>query len=258
MPQPPDEPRSASDPGATAKTSSVSPAPTSPTTVARIQGASRTYSRASAPVHALRAVDLDVAAGEMVALVGPSGCGKSTLLNLLSGVDVADEGRVEVAGLDLARADSAALVELRRSHIGIVFQAFHLVPHLSVEENVALPLALAGRRDRARVADLLARVGLTERARHFPGELSGGEQQRCAVARALVHRPKLVLADEPTGNLDSAAGERVMALLDDLRRGEGAAFVLATHDEGLATRADRTVRMLDGRIVGVRSRAAHA
>jgi putative ABC transport system ATP-binding protein len=200
-------------------------------------------------VHALEAIELSIQPGEWLALVGPSGCGKSTLLNLLSGVDRPDEGRVEVGGLDLARASDSQLTLLRRRGIGIVFQSFHLVPHLSVEENVALPLALDRRRDPARVRELLERVGLAARATHFPSELSGGEQQRTALARALVHRPRLVLADEPTGNLDSASGARVLELLDELRRASGSALVIATHDAHLAARADRLVRLADGRIV---------
>jgi putative ABC transport system ATP-binding protein len=172
-------------------------------------------------------------------------------LNVLAGVDRLDVGSAVVAGIDLGRAREGQLVTLRRERIGIVFQAFHLVPHLTAEENVALPLALAGRRDAARVAGLLARVGLSGRAQHFPSELSGGEQQRVALARALVHRPRLVLADEPTGNLDSASGAAVLELLDELRAEEQAAVVLATHDERVAARADRRIRMRDGRIVGV-------
>jgi putative ABC transport system ATP-binding protein len=153
---------------------------------------------------------------------------------------------VVVCGTDLVAAGERALVELRRSWIGIVFQSFHLVPHLRVEENVALPLALAGKRDDARVTLLLERVGLAHRRSHYPAELSGGEQQRTAVARALVHRPKLVLADEPTGNLDSSAGANVLALLDDARREAGAALLLVTHDANVAKRADRTLHMADG------------
>jgi putative ABC transport system ATP-binding protein len=183
-----------------------------------------------------------------VALVGPSGCGKSTLLNLLSGVDRADEGEVRVAGLDLRQAGDGQLVDLRRRVVGIVFQSFHLVPHLTVEENVGLPLALAGRSDPARVRALLDAVGLGKRASHYPGELSGGEQQRTAVARAVVHKPAIVLADEPTGNLDSAAGAAVLALLDQLRRESGSALLLVTHDAALAARADRVVRLKDGRV----------
>jgi len=226
------------------------PGPASSTTpVAFVERASKTYARAHAAVPALRSATLSLMPNEMVALVGPSGCGKSTLLNLLSGVDRADEGRVEVCGVDLVHAGEAELVRLRRTQIGIVFQSFHLVPHLTVEENVALPLSLAGRRDDARVRDLLRRVGLEARRAHFPSQLSGGEQQRTAVARALVHRPSIVLADEPTGNLDSHNGAAVLALLDEMRRADGAALLLATHDASVAARADRVVRMADGGIV---------
>lgn len=217
--------------------------------VASVQNASKTYTLSSAPVAALRDVSLELRRGEMVALVGPSGCGKSTLLNLLSGVDRADAGTVVVCGIELTAAIERDLVRLRRTKIGIVFQAFHLVPHLTVEENVALPLALAGVRDDARVGALLDRVGLTARRRHHPSELSGGEQQRTAVARALVHKPAIVLADEPTGNLDSTSGAAVLSLLDELRRTEGAALVLATHDGKVAASADRILRMADGALV---------
>ncbi|MBK7643887.1 MAG: ABC transporter ATP-binding protein [Planctomycetes bacterium] len=224
-------------------------APTAAQTLARLTGATRRYSRGAEDVHALENVDLTLAAGEWLTLVGPSGCGKSTLLNLLSGVDQPDEGSVEVGGLELARSTESQRTLLRRRGIGIVFQSFHLVPHLTVEENIALPLALDRKRDPARVAELLERVGLTPRATHFPSELSGGEQQRTALARALVHKPMLVLADEPTGNLDSASGARVLDLLDELRRENGSALVIATHDARLAARADRLVRLADGRIV---------
>lgn len=217
--------------------------------LARVVGASKLYDRGDVAVTALADVDLEIRAGELVAVLGPSGCGKSTLLNVLSGVDRLDAGTANVSGIDLGRADERELVTLRREKIGIVFQAFHLVPNLTAEENVALPLALAGKRDPARVAALLARVGLAARARHFPGELSGGERQRVALARALVHRPRLVLADEPTGNLDSATGLAVLDLLDELRAEEGTAVLLATHDERIAARADRRIRMHDGRIV---------
>jgi putative ABC transport system ATP-binding protein len=202
-------------------------------------------------VHALLEVSFTLSAGEMVALVGPSGCGKSTTLNLIAGVDRPDEGEVIVCGTDLARAGEAELVRARRRHTGIVFQSFHLMPHLTVEENVALPLALDGRKDPARVRDLLRRVGLEDRRGHFPAELSGGEQQRTAVARALVHRPAVVLADEPTGSLDSASGTAVLQLMDELRREEGSALLLATHDDAIAAAADRVVRMCDGAIVTV-------
>ncbi len=219
------------------------------TTVAELDHVSRRYHRGAETVVALDDVSLSLERAELVALVGPSGCGKSTTLNLLAGVDRADSGRVRLAGVDLASASEAELVRLRRHHVGLVFQAFHLMPHLTVEENVALPLALAGRRDPTRVADLLARVGLTPRRRHFPSELSGGEQQRTAIARALVHHPEVVVADEPTGNLDSLTGAAILELMVELRREEGAALLLATHDDRIARAADRVVRMRDGRIV---------
>ncbi len=219
------------------------------TAVAELDHVSRRYHRGAETVVALDDVSLTLEPAELVALVGPSGCGKSTTLNLLAGVDRADDGRVILAGVDLATASEAELVRLRRHHVGLVFQAFHLMPHLTVEENVALPLALAGRRDPVRVADLLARVGLTPRRRHFPSELSGGEQQRTAIARALVHHPAVVVADEPTGNLDSLTGAAILELMAELRREERAALLIATHDERVARTADRVVRMRDGRVV---------
>ena len=212
---------------------------------------SKSYRRGDELVHALREVSFTLARGEMVALVGPSGCGKSTTLNLLAGVDRPDAGAVIVDGADLAIAGEAVLVRARRHTVGIVFQSFHLMPHLTVEENIALPLALDGGRDAARVLDLIHRVGLEQRKDHFPAQLSGGEQQRTAVARALVHRPAVVLADEPTGALDSTSGAAVLRLMDALRREEGSALLLATHDEAIATAADRVIRMRDGAIEAV-------
>jgi putative ABC transport system ATP-binding protein len=217
--------------------------------VVELEEVVRRYDSGRVRVDALNGISLRVAAGEAVALVGPSGCGKSTLLNLIAAVDRADAGRVVVCGHDLAQASEADLVRLRRSSVGVVFQGFHLLPSLTAFENVALPLALDGREDTPRVNELLARVGLTERARHHPAELSGGEEQRVAIARALVHRPRLIVADEPTGNLDSHTGAEVMALLDELRRAEGVALVIATHDATVAGRADRVVTLNDGRIV---------
>jgi putative ABC transport system ATP-binding protein len=217
--------------------------------VVRMRDARRVYPRGDEEVVALDEVSLEVAEGEMVALVGPSGCGKSTTLNLITAVDRPDGGSVEVCGVELSSATEAALLGLRRHCIGTVFQAFHLIPHLTVEENVALPLALDGRHDATRVRELLEGVGLGHRVRHYPSELSGGEQQRTAVARALVHRPRVVAADEPTGNLDSRTGAAVLELLDQLRRESATALVLATHDERLARAADRVVHLADGRIV---------
>ncbi len=218
--------------------------------VVELDEVSRTFRRGDEEVKALADLSLRLEAGEMVALVGSSGCGKSTALNLVGAVDRPDAGRVVVCGLDIGTASEGALVALRRRSIGMVFQAFHLVPHLTVEENVALPLALDRRRDAERVNELLRRVGLEHRRRHYPSELSGGEQQRTAVARALVHRPHVVIADEPTGNLDSRTGAAVMELLAELRREEGAALLLATHDAAVASLADRVVELTDGRRVG--------
>jgi len=218
-------------------------------TVVELDKVSRRFRRGDEVVLALADLSLDLTAGEMVALVGPSGCGKSTALNLVAAVDRPDSGSVRVCGIDVADASEEELVTLRRRRIGMVFQAFHLVPHLTVEENIALPLALDHRRDPARVADLIHRVGLDHRRRHYPSELSGGEQQRTAVARALVHRPRVLVADEPTGNLDSRTGAAVVALLDELRRDEEAALLLATHDGKMAAVADRVCELADGRVV---------
>jgi ABC-type lipoprotein export system ATPase subunit len=210
---------------------------------------SRSFARGDEVVHALDDFTLALERGEMVALVGPSGCGKTTALNLVAAVDRPDAGTVRVAGVDVGAATESELTALRRRSVGMVFQAFHLVPHLTVEENIALPLALDRRRDPARVDELIRRVGLGHRRRHYPSELSGGEQQRTAVARALVHRPQVVVADEPTGNLDSHTGAAVVALLAELRREEGATLLLATHDPRVAAAADRLVELADGRAV---------
>lgn len=217
--------------------------------IAELVGVERTYRRGSLAVPALRGVDFRLVAGELVAIVGPSGCGKSTLLNVLSAVDRADSGRVMVCGQDLMSVSESALTLLRRRQVGVVFQDFQLMPNLTAEENVALPLALDGRSDPERVRNLLARVGLDARGSHYPSEMSGGEQQRVAVARALVHKPALVIADEPTGNLDSKNGNDVLELLGALRTEENTALVIATHDAGVAARADRTFTMRDGREV---------
>jgi putative ABC transport system ATP-binding protein len=192
----------------------------------------------------LAGVDLDLAAGDYVAIMGESGVGKSTLLNLVAGLDRADEGSVRIDGADLAALDDDALTVLRRERLGFVFQAFHVLPYLTVAANVALPLALNGidgdERER-RVAEILAAVGLADRAAGFPRELSGGELQRVAIARALVHRPLLVLADEPTGNLDPDSAAAILALLRDQVKGRGAAGILVTHSLAAAQTADRVL-----------------
>jgi putative ABC transport system ATP-binding protein len=197
----------------------------------------------------LHGIDLDLAAGEVVVLLGRSGSGKSTLLNLIAGVDRPDAGAIAVCGTDLGAASDRERTLLRRRRMGIVFQQFNLVPTLSVAANVGLRLDLDGIGDPAAVASMLARVGLADRAAAWPDRLSGGEQQRVAVAMALVHRPALVLADEPTGALDAANAAVVTDLLLDLAREQGAAVLIATHDLGLRGRAGRVVRMEDGRLV---------
>jgi putative ABC transport system ATP-binding protein len=190
----------------------------------------------------LAGVDLDLAAGDYVAIMGESGVGKSTLLNLIAGLDRADEGSVRIGGADLASLDDDALTVLRRERLGFVFQAFHVLPYLSVAANVALPLALIGvepRERERRVGEMLASVGLADRGASFPRELSGGELQRVAIARALVHRPMLVLADEPTGNLDPDSAAAILALLREQVKGRGAAAILVTHSLAAAQTADR-------------------
>ena len=195
-------------------------------------------------------VSLTVARGELVAIVGESGSGKSTLLNLIAGLDTPDRGRVLVDGADLARLDDDARTRLRRERLGFVFQAFHVLPYLTVGQNVALPLALAGIGDTGtRVHAALAAVGLADRAHSRPRELSGGELQRVAIARALVHEPAVVLADEPTGNLDPRTAGGVFEALLKLVRAEGLAALIATHNFDLAAKMDRALELRDGRLV---------
>jgi putative ABC transport system ATP-binding protein len=201
-------------------------------------------------VNILRGVSLTVAAGEIAALVGPSGAGKSSLMMVAGGLERATAGQVEVAGHDLGPLDDDARARLRRDHLGIVFQGFHLIPTMTALENVALPLEFAGRDDAFDAAKAaLERVGLGHRTGHYPAQLSGGEQQRVAVARAFVGRPKLLLADEPTGNLDGATGRQVMDLLFELARADATTLLLITHDMTLAARCDRIVHIADGLIV---------
>ena len=210
----------------------------------------RDYPLAGEAVHAVRGVSLDVADGEYAAVVGPSGCGKSTLLNLMGAIDRPTSGTVAIAGRDVSRLRDADATRFRLLHVGFVFQRFYLLPALTAVENVMLPMAEAGvgraeRRTRAR--ELLAYVGLGARERHRPSQLSGGEQQRVAIARALANRPRLLLADEPTGELDASTGADVIALLARLNA-EGTTVVVVTHDDDLAASARRVVRMRDGRI----------
>ncbi|QQS15108.1 MAG: ATP-binding cassette domain-containing protein [Rhodospirillales bacterium] len=200
-------------------------------------------------VNILRGIDLDIAPGGTTALVGPSGAGKSSLMMVVGGLERATSGSVEVAGVDLRTLSDDGLARFRRDRLGIVFQGFHLVPTMTATENVALPLEFAGAKDPFGAAETALReVGLGHRLTHYPAQLSGGEQQRVAVARAFAARPGLLLADEPTGNLDGATGTQVMGLLFDLARGAGATLVLITHDPAIAARCDRVVHIADGRV----------
>jgi putative ABC transport system ATP-binding protein len=206
--------------------------------------------RGGTEVEALKGVDLQVLRSEMVAVMGPSGCGKTTLLNCLSGLESIDEGEIRVGGVDLARLSDDDRTEYRAGHMGFVFQAFNLLPVLTAVENVEIPLLLVGAKTssaRAQALEILDAVGLADRADHRPDQLSGGEQQRVAVARALVHRPEVVWADEPTGNLDSEATESVMSVLTRMNH-EGQTIVLVTHNPLVAARAHRIIKMRDGTV----------
>jgi putative ABC transport system ATP-binding protein len=227
----------------------AAPAAVAANALVRIRGLILTVPAAAGPVNILRGIDLDIPAGAAVGIVGPSGSGKTSLLMVLAGLERATAGSVRVAGHELTTLDEDALARLRRDRIGIVFQAFHLIPTMTALENVAVPLELAGARDAmGRAAAALAAVGLGHRLTHLPGQLSGGEQQRVALARALAPRPALLLADEPTGNLDRATGAAVMDLLFGLREQAGATLVLITHDPVLAARCGRIVTLADGRV----------
>jgi putative ABC transport system ATP-binding protein len=209
----------------------------------------REYELGGLTVPALRGVSVSVPAGDYAAILGPSGSGKSTLMHLLGGLDRPTTGTLRIAGRDVTELSATELARLRNRTIGFVFQSFHLLPRTTAVDNVALPLVYgavrAGER-RRRAAEMLDRVGLAHRLRHRPNQLSGGEQQRVAIARALVTKPSLLLADEPTGNLDTATGAEVLALLETLNRESGVAVVLVTHDQEVAARATRQIRMRDG------------
>jgi putative ABC transport system ATP-binding protein len=221
----------------------------------------RTYRAGQASVTAVDHVSLTLEAGDFVALVGPSGCGKSTLLHLCGAMDRPTSGAVFLEGTRLDTLSDEQLTRIRRERVGFVFQFFDLLPTLTVVENVQLPLLLAGQssaRAAARASDLLARVGLDARRDHYPAQVSGGELQRAALARALVHEPALVVADEPTGNLDTENGGRVLGLLSELNREVGVTLLLATHAADIAAAAHRVVRMRDGRLESNFSGAGHA
>ena len=212
-----------------------------------LKGVNLSLGRGAARVHILRDIDLHIGHGEAVGLVGPSGSGKSTLLMVMAGLERPDSGRVSVAGYDLDRLNEDELARFRGRHVGIVFQSFHLIPTMTALENVAVPLELAGVADAfAHAARELASVGLSDRLDHYPAELSGGEQQRVALARALAPSPSILLADEPTGNLDEGTGAQIIDLLFAGHAARRTTLVLVTHDAGLARRCDRIVRMRSG------------
>jgi putative ABC transport system ATP-binding protein len=215
-----------------------------------VQDLQKSYRSGGRELTVLRDVNFSVSPGEFVAVVGPSGSGKTTLLGLMAGLDRPSRGSVTVDGVDLASLSEDGRARLRRERIGFVFQAFQLIPTLTASENVRVPLELGGRDGAAARADeLLERVGLGGRGHHYPTQLSGGEQQRVAVARAFVHSPSILFADEPTGNLDAATGGRIVELLTELNRELGTTLILVTHDPDLAAQAGRVIRLADGRVV---------
>jgi putative ABC transport system ATP-binding protein len=215
-----------------------------------VKDVTRRYGSGETAVDALRGVSLDVAGGELVSIMGPSGSGKSTLMHIMAGLDKPTSGEVDIAGTAISKLNDTDLTKLRRRNVGFVFQFFNLLPMLTAEENVTLPLQLAGGKlDKAWVADVIERVGLTDRKSHRPAELSGGQQQRVAIARALVSRPTVVFADEPTGNLDSKSGAEILEALREAVREYGQTTVMVTHDPGAACIADRTMFLADGLIV---------
>jgi len=216
----------------------------------RLEGVSLKLASAAGEVNILRGIDLDVRRGETASVVGPSGSGKSTMMMVMAGLERPSGGRVTIAGTDLGPLSEDALALFRRDRVGIVFQAFHLIPTMTALENVAVPLELAGHRDAFAKAEAeLAAVGLAHRLTHYPGQLSGGEQQRVALARAFVIEPDLLLADEPTGNLDGETGRQIIELMFELSARRGTTLLLITHDPALAARCGRQIRLADGRIV---------
>lgn len=218
--------------------------------ILKLEDVHLTLTSRAGPVDILRGVSFSATPGQSVAIVGPSGSGKTSLLMVMAGLERPTRGRISVSNRDIGALNEDDLAQFRGAEIGIVFQSFHLVPTMTALENVALPMELAGTADPFPVArDLLGDVGLAQRVDHFPAELSGGEQQRVAIARALSRRPPLILADEPTGNLDGSTGRQIVDILFGLREKTGATLILVTHDERLAAMTDRVVRMADGRIV---------
>jgi putative ABC transport system ATP-binding protein len=227
-------------------------------TMISVRGVSMRLASGGRPVEVLSDISLDVPARQFVAVAGPSGSGKSTLLGLIAGLDQPTAGTITVGGVEITRLGEDALARFRLDRIGYVFQSFHLIPTLTALENVAVPLELAGEPEAAEKAErLLVEVGLAERGHHYPVQLSGGEQQRVAVARAIGRKPVLLLADEPTGNLDSATGKQIVDLLVTLNRSLGSTLVLVTHDPALAAHADRIVTLRDGRIVSDEASDGH-
>ncbi len=218
--------------------------------IIRVENVDLSLGRGPARVHILKSISLDIARGVAVGLVGPSGSGKSTLLMTLAGLERPDSGEIEIDGANLRKMNEDQLASFRGQKVGIVFQSFHLIPTMTALENVAVPLELAGRTDAfARAKAELQIVGLGERLSHYPGQLSGGEQQRVALARAIAPDPAILVADEPTGNLDEATGKGIVDLMFALKRERGATLVLVTHDKSLAARCERTIELRSGRVV---------
>ena len=216
----------------------------------QLREVSKTVKSGDQPLTILHPLTLDIPDGQFIAVVGPSGSGKSTMLGLIAGLDAPTSGAVLIDGVDITRLDEDTLARLRGEKIGFVFQFFHLIPSLTAYENIAVPMEIAGSADvRRRTDALLQEVGLTERAHHYPSQLSGGEQQRVALARALANAPPIVLADEPTGNLDTATGRHILELLREIHRARGTTIILVTHDAELAAIADSRLIMRDGRVV---------